>query len=216
MNFEEGAAAPGRTEAPLLLPEGDFRAYLFDLDGTVADSMPLHFRSWTQAVAEQGCTFPEELFYRWGGIPLHRTVEMLNERFGYRMEVDRTVHRKEQLYLSMLADLQPMAQVLAHIEANHGRIPFAIVSGSPRASIDRTLSVLGLHDRFATLVGAEDYRHGKPHPEPFLTAAARLGVAPADCLVFEDADAGIASAEAAGMRFVRVPQAPGGLRAAQP
>ncbi len=194
------------TDAPLLLPEGDFGAYLFDLDGTVADSMPLHFRSWTQAVAEQGCTFPVDLFYSWGGIPLHRTVEMLNERFGYTMQPAETVHRKEQLYLSMLAELQPIASVLAHIEANHGRIPFAIVSGSPRASIDRTLSVLGLQHRFATLVGAEDYTHGKPHPEPFLTAAARLHVAPANCLVFEDAEAGIASAEAAGMQWVRIPQ----------
>ncbi len=195
------------THTPLTLPEGDFGAYLFDLDGTVADSMPLHFRSWTQAVVEQGCTFPQELFYSWGGIPLHRTVEMLNERFGYSLQPDEIVHRKEQLYLSMLADLQPIASVLAHIEANYGRIPFAIVSGSPRASIDRTLSVLGLRYHFATLVGAEDYTHGKPHPEPFLTAAARLGVAPAGCLVFEDADAGIASAEAAGMRWVRIPQA---------
>ncbi len=194
------------TDTALPLPEGSFSAYLFDLDGTVADSMPLHFRSWTEAVIEQGCAFPEELFYAWGGIPLHRTVEMLNERFGYVMRPAEVVHRKEQLYLSMLAGLQPIAAVLAHIRADHGRIPFAIVSGSPRASIDRTLSVLGLHGYFETLVGAEDYTHGKPHPEPFLTAAARLGVAPGDCLVFEDADAGIASAEAAGMRWVRVPQ----------
>lgn len=189
---------------PLVLPTGDFRAYLFDLDGTIADSMPLHYRCWTKAVGEQGGTFPEELFYSWGGIPLPKTVEMLNERFGYRLEPAQIVRRKEELYLSMLHELQPMAAVVEHIHAHHGRIPFAIVSGSPRASIVRTLNTLGLLDRFDLLVGAEDYTHGKPHPEPFLTAAEQLGVAPADCLVFEDADAGIASVQAAGMSWVRV------------
>lgn len=189
---------------PLVLPTGDFRAFLFDLDGTVADSMPLHFRCWTTAVGEQGGTFPEELFYSWGGIPLHKTVEMLNERFGYRLVPEQIVRRKEELYLSMLHELQPMAAVVEHIHAHHGRIPFAIVSGSPRASIVRTLNTLGLLDRFDLLVGAEDYSRGKPDPEPFLNAAAQLGVAPADCLVFEDADAGIASAQAAGMSWVRI------------
>lgn len=189
----------------LALPPGPFSAYLFDLDGTVADTMPFHFRSWTQAVVEQGGTFPEDLFYDWGGIPLPRTVEMLNERFGYAMSPTAVARRKEELYLAMLSGIRPIASVLAVIESEHGRIPLAIVSGSPHASIKHTLSVLGLLDKFEVLVGAEDYAHGKPHPEPFLTAATLLGVLPAQCLVFEDADAGIASAEAAGMAWVRIP-----------
>ncbi len=193
----------------LLLPPGPFDAYLFDLDGTVADSMPIHFRAWTAAVEERGATFPEELFYAWGGIPLPRTVEMLNERFGYAMDPAETVRRKEELYLARLDALQPVAAVLAVIEAEHGRIPFAIVSGSPRASIARTLQQLGLLDRFELVVGAEDYARGKPHPEPFLTAAERLGLSAKNCLVFEDADAGIASAEAAGMQWVRIPHSAG-------
>ncbi len=82
----------------------------------------------------------------------------------------------------------------------------AIVSGSPRASIEATLARLGLAHHFAAIVGAEDYTRGKPDPEPFLKAAALLGIEPGKCLVFEDADAGIASAEAAGMPYVRVPQ----------
>jgi HAD superfamily hydrolase (TIGR01509 family) len=192
-------------EPTLLLPPGPFSAYLFDLDGTIADTMPLHFQSWTQAVFEQGGTFPEDLFYDWGGIPLPRTVEMLNERFGYSMSPSAVARRKEELYLAMLSGIRPIASVLAIIEAEHGRIPFAVVSGSPHASIQQTLSVLGLLDKFEVLVGAEDYAHGKPHPEPFLTAAMRLGVPPGQCLVFEDADAGIASAEAAGMAWVRIP-----------
>ena len=192
-------------EPALALPPGPFSAYLFDLDGTVADSMALHLRSWTQAVTEQGATFPEDLFYALGGVTLPRTVEILNERFGYTMHPGGVSRRKEQLYLDLIPTVQPIASIVAIIRAEHGRIPFAIVSGSPRVSIDRTLDALGLLDRFNTIVGAEDYTQGKPHPEPFLVAAARLGVAPKDCLVFEDADAGIQSAEAAGMTWVRIP-----------
>lgn len=189
----------------LALPPKPYRAYLFDLDGTVADSMPLHLRSWQQAVKENGGHFPLELFYAWGGMPLRRSVELLNERFGYTMDPDKVVPRKEELYYELLPELKSVESVLAHIEAQYGRIPLAIVSGSPRAGIERTLTQLGLLDRFNVLVGSEDYTHGKPDPEPFLTAAARLNVAPADCLVFEDAEAGIASAKAAGMDWVRVP-----------
>ena len=191
---------------PLTLPTGRFSAYLFDLDGTIADSMPVHFRAWSQAVTEQGGHFPEDLFYSWGGIPLRRTVEMLNERFGTSLCPETTVTRKEALYLGMLSEVQAIASVLAHIEAQHQRIPFAIVSGSPRDSIQRTLAALGLVDYFPVIVGAEDYVRGKPDPEPFLTAAARLEIEPAQCLVFEDADSGIASAEAARMAWVRVPR----------
>ena len=189
----------------LPIPNRSFRAYLFDLDGTLADSMPLHLRSWQQATREAGGDFPVDLFWAWGGIPLTRTVEMLNERFGYGLDPAAVVHRKEQLYLTMLDEVKPIASVLAHVEAQRGRLPMAIVSGSPRLTIERTLEKLGLADRFDTVVAMEDYTHGKPAPDPFLLAAKRLGVLPADCLVFEDADAGIASAEAAGMTVVRVP-----------
>ena len=197
------------TFEPLSIPQRPsskpFRAYLFDMDGTVADSMPIHYKAWTQAVEEAGGTFPVDLFYDWAGIPLRRTVEMLNERFGHAMNVDDVVHRKETLYLERLAEVEPIAAVVEHILAEHGNIPLAIVSGSPRDSILRTLTALNLLDRFDTLVGAEDYAHGKPNPEPFLVAAGRLEVAPEDCLVFEDGEAGIQSAEAAGMQWVRVP-----------
>lgn len=193
------------TFEPLVIPAKTYKAYLFDLDGTVADSMPLHWLSWRQAVKEHGGNFPIELFYDWGGMPLVKSVELLNERFGYKMHAPEVVRRKEELYYELVPELKAIPAVLAHVEAQHGKIPLAIVSGSPRAGIHRSLTQLGLLDRFDVLVGSEDYEHGKPNPEPFLTAAAQLGVVPADCLVFEDADPGIASATAAGMDWVRVP-----------
>ncbi len=191
----------------LVLPPGQFRAYLFDLDGTIADSMPLHYRSWMKAVEEAGGTFPEDLFYSLGGVPLPRTVEILNERLGYAMPPAEVARRKEVLYLEMLPEVKPIATVVDVIERERGLVKFAVVSGSPRESIVRTLETLGLLGDFPVIVGAEDYARGKPNPEPFLTAAARMGVAARDCLVFEDADAGIASAEAAGMQWVRIPHA---------
>ena len=191
--------------ADLPIPAYPFRAYLFDLDGTLADTMPLHYLSWQKAVAERGGSFPEPLFYQLGGVPLPRTVEILNERFGLHMPPHETAERKEALYLQSLSQVAPVASVLHYVERDYGRIPFAIVSGSPRATIVTTLTLMGLLDRFPVLVGAEDYARGKPDPEPFLVAAARLGVAPVDCLVFEDADAGIQSATSAGMQSVRVP-----------
>jgi len=189
----------------LPIPAGNYGAYLFDLDGTLADSMPLHLRSWQQAVREYGGEFPLELFWAWGGIPLTRTVEMLNERFGYTLDPVAVVHRKEQLYLTMLDELKPVASVVAHVVAQYGKLPMAVVSGSPRLTVERTLATLGLSHYFPTIVAMEDYTHGKPDPEPFLLAAEKLGVAPADCLVFEDAEAGIRSARAAGMDLVQVP-----------
>ncbi len=194
-----------RMAEDLPIPNRAFRAYLFDLDGTLADSMPLHLRSWQQAVREAGGDFPVDLFWAWGGIPLTRTVEMLNERFGFGLDPVAVVHRKEQLYLTMLDEVKPVEAVLAHVEAQFGKLPMAIVSGSPRLTITRTLDKLGLTQYFDTIVAMEDYTHGKPDPEPFLLAAERLGVAPGECLVFEDAEAGIQSAEAAGMDVARVP-----------
>jgi HAD superfamily hydrolase (TIGR01509 family) len=190
---------------PLKLPNGVFAAYLFDCDGTVADSMPLHYLAWKQALGEWDCAFSEEQFYAWGGMPTAQIVATLNEQQGLRMAVDDVCARKESLYYELLPELKAVPEVLEHIEQQHGRIPFAVVSGSTRESVEASLQVLGLMDRFATLVCAGEYEKSKPDPEPFLMAAQRLGVAPEACLVFEDTDMGIAAAQAAGMGWVRVP-----------
>jgi HAD superfamily hydrolase (TIGR01509 family) len=190
----------------LKIPPGPFDAYLFDCDGTLADTMPAHFRAWTRAVEEHGGTFPEEHFHAWAGIPHARTVEMLNETLGYTLPIAETVRRKEELAFELLTEVRAIPSVLAHVEREAGKIPFAIVSGSPRAMVLRTLAALGLTAMFPVVVGAEDCARGKPDPEPFLRAAALLGVAPERCLVSEDADAGIQAAEAAGMKWVRVPR----------
>jgi beta-phosphoglucomutase family hydrolase len=191
----------------LTLPEGDFAAFLFDCDGTIVDSMPLHYVAWTKALAEYGCTdFTEQLFYSMGGMPVADVVATLNRRDGLSIPVEEFAHRKEALYYELIHQLQPVPEVLEVIRAQHGKIPFAVVSGSTRESVTRSLDALGISDLFDTLVCAGDYVHGKPDPEPFLLAAARLGVDPSRCLVFEDAEVGIQAATAAGMESVRIAQ----------
>jgi HAD superfamily hydrolase (TIGR01509 family) len=189
----------------LQLPDGPFGAYLFDCDGTIADSMPLHYIAWKKVLAEWNCTFDERLFYSWGGTPTAEIVALLNQRHGLNMPVEGVIARKEIQYLELLPRLKAVPEVLEHIEAQHGRIPFAVVSGGTRESVTASLASLQLLDRFQTVVCAGDYRKSKPDPEAFLLAAARLGVAPSGCLVFEDTDLGIQAATAAGMASVKVP-----------
>jgi HAD superfamily hydrolase (TIGR01509 family) len=201
----------------LTIPPGPHRAYLFDMDGTVADSMPLHYIAWKQALAEYGCPlFSEPLFYSWGGMPVREIVATLNRRHGLSMPIEEVAHRKEGLYFELLPKLTAVPEVLEQIESAHKRILFAVVSGSTRESVTKSLSILGLLDRFDILVCAGDYVKAKPDPEPYLLAAKKLNVPPDSCLVFEDTDMGIEAATAAGMQAVRIPQPHERLPTTQP
>jgi beta-phosphoglucomutase family hydrolase len=189
----------------LKLPAGSFRAYLFDCDGTVADSMPLHYIAWKKALKEWNCEFDEELFYSWGGKPVTEIISSLNKMHDLNMPIDIVAKRKEELYFELLPQLKPIPEVVEHINAQYGKIPFAVVTGSRKNSVVKSLTVLHLLDKFDTVVSAEDYKNSKPAPDAFLVAAERLGVAPKDCLVFEDTTLGIDAATSAGMASVRVP-----------
>jgi beta-phosphoglucomutase-like phosphatase (HAD superfamily) len=194
------------SEPKLKLPPGAFKAYLFDCDGTIADSMPLHYIAWKTALSEWNCEFAEELFYAWGGMPVAEIIATLNVQQGLAMPVEEVAHRKEALYFEILPQLQAVPEVLEHIDLSHGHIPFAVVSGSTLDSVTASLEALNILDKFDTLVCAGDYTRSKPDAEPFLLAAQRLGVAPEDCLVFEDTEMGIEAASAAGMASVKILQ----------
>lgn len=189
----------------LKLPAGIFRAYLFDCDGTIADSMPLHYIAWKRSLEEWNCRFDEELFYEWGGKPIAEIIAALSEQQGIRMPVEAVAQRRETYFRELFSELRAVPEVLEHIEAQHGRIPFAVVSGSTRESVMSVLTKLRLADRFEAIVCAGDYKKSKPDPEAFLLAADILGVPPESCLVFEDTALGIQAASAAGMASVRVP-----------
>ncbi len=187
------------------IPTRHFKGYIFDCDGTIADTMPLHFRAWTRAMDELGGKFPEELFYQWGGTPTLTIVAQLNERFGLTMDPLKTSQLKESYYLQMLHEVLPIEPVLEIARRMQGVFPMAIASGGHRELVEGTLKAIGVLEIFDAVVCAEDCERGKPSPDPFLEAARRLNVLPEDCLVFEDSPTGIEAAKAAGMAYVFVP-----------
>ncbi len=189
------------------LPEGQFDAYIFDCDGTLVDTMPLHYKAWRAALKEHGCDFPEPLFYELGGLSTERIVEVLNERNGYSMPVQETAAHKDALFVQMIPQTMPIWPVVELVQQFCGVKPLAVASGGKREIVRKILEASGILGKFEAIVTVEDYRHGKPAPDPFLEAARQLGVAPEKCLVFEDTRAGIASARAAHMQWVLV-QAP--------
>jgi beta-phosphoglucomutase family hydrolase len=191
----------------LVIPPGDFGGYIFDCDGTLADTMPLHFRAWTRIVAELGGSLSEELFYQTGGKPTAQILQMLRDDFGLWVgDVQKVAERKEDYFLEMIHEVKPIEPVVEIARRWHGIKPLAVASGGFRRQIEQTLDALGIRSLFNTVVCVEDYARGKPCPDPFLEAARRLNVLPTECLVFEDSPLGITAAQAAGMRSVLVPR----------
>jgi HAD superfamily hydrolase (TIGR01509 family) len=194
------------THTPLRLPQGPFSAFIFDLDGTIVDSMPLHYEAWKTALAPYGCDFPEDLFYSWAGVPTDKIVTLLNEKFGLTMPVADVLRKKEDLFQLYLPTIKTIPETVELLEAHKGKLPMGVVSGGPIETVRQTLEAIQLADCFQTILGAENYARGKPAPDGFLLAARNLKAKPQTCLVFEDADLGIQAAEAAGMKWVRVPK----------
>src|SRR4051812_6620650 len=188
----------------MLQVPSQIRGLVFDCDGTIADTMPAHYRAWVQALGEHGVEFPEALFYEMGGIPTPRIVEILNERHGHDLPVMETAHYKEKLFEKLIPEVMPIEPVVDVIRAYDGKLPMAVATGGMRHICQKTLTALGLIDRFAAIVTADDVRNGKPAPDVYLEAARRLGVEPKLCMAFEDATPGIQAAEAAGMIVIDV------------
>jgi beta-phosphoglucomutase-like phosphatase (HAD superfamily) len=192
----------------LTVPDREFGGYIFDCDGTLADTMPLHFRAWTRIIRELGGSFPEELFYQTGGKPTEQILEMLRDEHGLQVnDVQRLAQRKEGYFLELIHEVKPIEAVVQFAKRWSGIKPLAVASGGFHRQIDLTLDALGMRPLFTAVVCVEDYIRGKPFPDPFLEAARRLRLAPAECLVFEDSVLGVAAAAAAGMECVFVPRA---------
>jgi HAD superfamily hydrolase (TIGR01509 family) len=191
----------------LTIPPGDFAGYIFDCDGTLVDTMPLHFRAWGEAMKRAGLQqeLSEELFYSLGGMPTRKVAAVLAEHYRLAIDVDRVFHEKEALFLEMQAEMKVIKPVVDFARKLHGHAPLSVASGGPRPVVVKTLELMGIAGLFPVVVTPEDVAHGKPAPDMFLLAAQRMGVAPERCLVFEDAEPGVQAAVAAGMQFVRVP-----------
>ena len=182
-------------------------ALIFDCDGTLADTMPIHFKAWTAMLEPHALLFSEERFFAFAGMPSVRIIGVLADAQGRTFDtgvVETMVADKEALYLEMLDAVRPIAEVLAVAERHRGVLPMAVASGGEGWVVRRTLAAIGAEQWFDAIVGAEDTERHKPEPDVFLEAARRLGVEPDACVVFEDSDLGLLAAERAGMTGVDI------------
>lgn len=179
-------------------------ALIFDCDGTLTDSMPVHYLCWQKTMRACGIEFAEERFYALGGMPSDKIVELLAGEAGLALDCAAIAAQKEQAFLDTLHLLEPIAAVVDIAKSNRGQRKMAVASGGFRHVIEKQLRQVGIIDWFDALVTAEDTPRHKPEPDVFLEAARRLGAAPADCLVYEDSDLGIEAARRAGMAWIDV------------
>lgn len=182
----------------------EIKGIIFDCDGTLADTMPLHWKAWQSVTSKHGLHFPEDRFYSLGGVPSRDIVKMLCEEQGKTLDHLAVAHEKEQAYLPSLPEVRPIEVVVAVAEANHGKLPMAVASGGQKHVIEMVLKHLGIRHYFDALVTSEDVTHQKPAPDIFLEAARRIGVPAAHCRAYEDTDLGLQAIRSAGMEAIDV------------
>jgi beta-phosphoglucomutase-like phosphatase (HAD superfamily) len=180
------------------------RGIIFDCDGTLADTMPLHWRAWQVVARRYNLTFPEERFYSLGGVPSRDILKMLGEEQSVVLDHLAVAREKEAEYLPLIAQVEPINTVVGVARENFGRIPMAVASGGTHHVIEQVLDHLGIRNLFNAVVTSEDVVNQKPAPDIFLEAARRIGVPPQFCRAYEDTDLGMEAIRAAGMEAVDV------------
>ena len=185
------------------LPE-NYKAFIFDLDGTLADTMPVHYKACQIVCNEKGFDFPEDYFYQEAGKPTLEVFRNLVKMLNRPEDGNELGQAKEQKFLELIPTVKQL-DIVAELAVSHkGKIPMAIGSGGQRHSVDLTLEVIGFDDFFDSVVSCDDVEKHKPNPDTFLKAALEMGVDAKDCVVFEDGDPGIEAAKSAGMMWVDV------------
>ncbi len=182
-----------------------FNGILFDLDGTLVDTMPLHLASWELAASEFQFDYDADWLYALGGVPSRKIVTIINQHQGLALDPMAVVKLKNHHYQRWLPEARVFPAMLELLE-RHADRPMAIGTGSSRVNAQRVLQSTGLNKYFSVVISADDVVRHKPEPDTYLLAAERLGVAPGRCLVFEDTPIGQQAAMAAGMKCVMVVQ----------
>ena len=180
------------------------QALIFDCDGTLADTMPLHWRAWHAVAQRYGLDFPEQRFYALGGVPAREIVKMLSAEQNNALDALSVAREKEAAYIQYLPQIHAIEPVARIVRENAGKLPMAVASGGIHAHIDQVLEHIGLRELFQAVVTSEDVQRQKPAPDIFLEAARRLGVPPQYCRAYEDTDLGLRAIRSAGMEAVDV------------
>jgi len=180
------------------------RGLIFDCDGTLADTMPLHWHAWQIVTQRHNLHFPEDRFYAFGGVPSRDILKLLAEEQGRSLDHVAIAHEKEETYLPLIAQAEPIHAVVEIAKANQGKIPMAVASGGTQKIIGLVLDHLKIRHLFDAVVTSEMVKNQKPAPDIFLEAARRIGVEPKFCRGYEDTDLGLTAIRAAGMEAVDV------------
>jgi beta-phosphoglucomutase-like phosphatase (HAD superfamily) len=181
------------------------KALIFDIDGTLADTMPAHFSAFRKVLGRYGIDMTPELFQSIAGIPVLPQMYMFLEQYKPVNFIPENVAKeKEDEYFKTIGQMKPIQKVFDIMKANHGTLPIACGTGGDRRIASKTLEVIGASSMVDALVTCDDVQHGKPAPDTFLLCAKLLGIEPAFCQVFEDGQPGIDAALAAGMMVTDV------------
>ncbi len=180
------------------------RGIIFDLDGTLADTMPSHYEAWSIILDRYGLEMSEDRFYALGGWPTEKVANLLIGEAGRDIDAAKLSIEKESLFAENLHLVQPVERVTAVAREHRGNLPLAVATGATREICEQILDHLTIRDWFDAVVSADQVERHKPNPDVFLEAARRLGVEPRYCLVYEDTDPGLEAARRAGMAHVDV------------
>jgi len=182
----------------------EIQGLVFDCDGTLADTMPLHWRAWQMITRRHDLHFPEDRFYALGGVPSRDILKMLAEEQGRPLDYIAVAHEKENAYLPLMSEVEPIHAVVEIARTNFGKIPMAVASGGTQAIIVQVLEHLKIRQLFDAVVTSEMVKNQKPAPDIFLEAARRIGVEPQFCRAYEDTELGLQAIRSAGMEAVDV------------
>ncbi|HEY9623733.1 MAG TPA: HAD family phosphatase [Crinalium sp.] len=174
-------------------------ALIFDCDGTLANTLPVHFHAWSTTFQTYGVTIAEDWFYRHCGVSAVEMIELFNRSFGYQLDASQVNQDRQQRYRSLISAVKEIKVVADIARAHYNVVPMAVASGGERSLLEATLNAIGLRNLFDVVVSVNDVAQGKPAPDLFLLAAQRLQVTPADCLVYEDSVQGLEAARLAGI-----------------
>jgi beta-phosphoglucomutase-like phosphatase (HAD superfamily) len=180
------------------------KGLVFDCDGTLADTMPLHWRAWQVIAAKYKLHFPQDRFYSLGGVPSRDILKMLAEEQGVTLDHIQAAHEKENAYLPLMAEVEPIHVVVEIAKENFGKIPMAVASGGTQPIIVQVLEHLKIRHLFNAVVTSEMVNNQKPAPDIFVEAARRIGIEPKFCRAYEDTDLGMQAIRSAGMDAVDV------------
>ena len=180
------------------------KGLVFDCDGTLADTMPLHWRAWQIITQRHKLHFPQDRFYAFGGVPSRDILKLLGQEQGVSLDHIAVAHEKEEEFLSLLGEVEPIHAVVEIAKANHGKIPMAVASGGTQKIICQVLDKIGVRHLFDAIVTSEMVTNQKPAPDIFIEAARRIGVDPKFCRGYEDTDLGMTAIRSAGMDAVDV------------